>query len=172
MAAFVTNARFLQTYDWRLVAKNILDGDTASSSAAPPTKGELESNSRSGLILSRFLEQASEMTMAAAAVGNRYSVSDLTTYGGELLVRIVCDLAIGLILKRRGRALSDQDALSRSYQESLEYLEQLRRGERIFFAAPGVPEAGVPATATMIPTQPPLFTGRAIRYFGYPAGGC
>jgi len=146
MTPFITNSQFLVRYDGRWVGKNVLDDGTAASVASlasPLTPG--------GMVLEQFIEEASEDVMAAAAVGARYSTSDLVTYGGQLLVRIVSDLTMGKILKRRARALTDEKMLSGPYDEALQYLEQLRRGERIFFAVPDVPEAGLPDTAPMNP---------------------
>ena len=167
--SFVTNTAFLTRYDYRWIAKNITDTGVAASLTALQNEA-----TGPGLTLQTLIEEASEMVMAAAAVGARYSLADLTTYGGSLLVRIVCDLTMGLVLKRRGRPTEDAESLSQPYAEALEYLELLRRGERIFYAVPDVPEAGLPGTATMEPTpgvDPPSLTQEAVRYFGYPAGG-
>ena len=161
---FITNAQFLVRYDARWVGKNMLDDGTAASAADLADEGSVP-----GARLEQLIQEASELVMAAGAVGARYSVSDLVTYGGQLLVRIVSDLTVGLILKRRARALTDENQLSGPYAEAMGYLEQLRRGERIFWAVPDVPEAGLPGTGTMLPTpgfQPPLWTQYATRVFG------
>ncbi len=183
MTTFVSNTSFLQLYDGRWVGKNVLDDGTAASVASlqDPT-------SPGGIVLAAILLEASEMVMAAAAVGARYSISDLATYGGSLLIRVTSDLAMGLLLKRRARAVTDERALSKPYSEALDFLEQLRRGERIFFAVPDVPEAGLPGTAPMEPfllngvpivgspgiigIGPCTWVNQARRYFGYGAGGC
>jgi hypothetical protein len=173
MPSFMTNAQFLVRYDWRWVAKNLLDGPSAASSSTPPTLGALESSSGAGAVLAVLIEEASELVMAAAAVGNRYTAADLTAYGGQLLLRVVADLTMGLVLKRRARATTDLEQQFQPYSEALDYLEQLRRGERIFYAVPDVPQAGVPSTATMVPTPGvncPLITTQANRYFGFGPG--
>lgn len=172
--SFLTNEQFLVRYDWRWVAKNVLDSQYGSGDASVATRADLlDDSSDAGSVLAALIEEASEVLMAAAAVGARYSVSDLTTYGGSLLLRIVSDLTLGLILKRRARAAEDVAKMAPSYAEALEYLEQLRRGERIFFAVPEVPEAGLPDTASMNPVpgvNPPTVTQMSQRYFGAPAG--
>lgn len=150
MISFLTNTQFLTRFDWRWVAKNVTDGTTLTNNVAA-TLSELQGNSGGGAVLEALIAEASEMVMAAAAIGNRYSLADVSTYGGSLLLRITSDLTMGLILKRRGRALTDEEALSKPYFEALDYLEQLRRGERIFWAVPNVPEAGVPGSAQMAP---------------------
>jgi hypothetical protein len=155
MKPFITQAEFLSRYDWRWVAKQVLDTNTSA------TESELKSDTGGGAILKLFLSEASEMVMGAAAVGDRYNAqanpnlpplaNDLAIYGGALLARIVSDLTMGLILKRRARGAKDQEGLTAAYEEALEYLEQMRRGERIFFAVPNVPQAGLPTTETMSP---------------------
>jgi hypothetical protein len=164
---FVTNPQFLARYDGRWVGKNVLDNATAATIAqlADPT-------SAGGAILELLLTEASEMLMAAAAVAARYTEDEVRTYGGTLLARIVCDLCIGLVMKRRGRAVTDQEALSASYNEALGYIEQLRRGERIFWQVPEQAKAGLPESAPMQTVfDPPLISQQAERYFGCPAGG-
>ena len=171
MAAFVTNDEFMVRDDWRWVAKNLLDGPSASSSVAPPSQAEMGlSSTPAGSVLYALIEEASDMVLAAATIGGRYSADDVATYGGSLLKRITCNLTMGLVLLRRGRSTKDLEEQFQPYQDALEYLELLRRGERIFFSVPGVtPEAGVPGSATMVPTPGvncPLITTQASRYFG------
>lgn len=162
---FITNNQFLDRYDWRWVAENILDDDrdaTLNQLLSPTTTA--------GKRLREFALEASEMVLAAARVGARYSEGDLRSHGGYLLIRIVADLMIAPILKRRNRALSDESQLSKSYNEALQYLELLRRGERIFWAVPNVPEAGLPTTTSLVdnPFTAPLITDHAVDYFGIP----
>ena len=149
MAPFCSNAAFLVRYDWRWVGKQILDNNSAAT----------EVQCLSSPVVTAFLTEASEMVMSAAAVGDRYNTqknpslppiaNDLAVYGGTLLTRIVSDLTMGLILKRRARGAKDEEALGLPYVQALEYLEQMRQGERIFFMVPGVPEAGLPAHAPL-----------------------
>lgn len=183
MDPFITNAEFLDRYDWRWVAKNILDGPTASTSSNPPTLTDLlDPDTTAGGRLEQLITDASEELMAAAAVGARYSEADIRRRplddppyagGGNLLVSIVAGLTLGPILERRGRALTDFEALSKSYDRAAARVEELRRGERIFWSIPLVPEAGLPAVADMQPCPPlgpPMPTAMAGRYFGFPAG--
>jgi len=108
--------------------------------------------------------------MSAAAVGARYTVNDLVVYGGNLVKSITAGLALGPILERRGRAVEDFAKLSASYNRAADRVEQLRRGERIFFAVPDVPEAGLPESASMAPRppNPPNLAAQAGRFFGCP----
>lgn len=175
MTPFLTNTQFLDRVDWRWVAKNILDSATVSSSSAtPPTYSELiDTGSTAGARLEQLITDASEKLMAAAAVGARYTEDDVRTHGGNLVLSIVSGLSVGPILQRRVRATSDESSLNLMYTEALDYIEQLRRGERIFFAVPNVPEAGLPGHPTMnpLPPEPPTLAQQAGRYFGCPAAG-
>lgn len=178
MVPFVTNAEFLVRHDWRWVAKNVLDGPTAGTSSPPPTLADLQDPSTAaGSVLYVLLQDASEELMSAAAVAARYSESDIRTYGGSLVKSIVSGLAVGPLLERRDRAAEDYAALSAAYDRARERVEELRRGERIFWAVPDVPEAGLPGTQTqnaypfgLLPGQIPPTSAIAARYFGVPAG--
>lgn len=142
--SFCTPTQLLSRYDYRWIANQIYDNGTAATQAQVLNSP----------IIAEFIQDASEMVLAAATIGERYSRGDLECYGGCLLVRITCGLVLGLILKRRARGSKDEEALTTDYNESLQYLEQLRRAERIFFNVPGVVEAGVPATAPMVNPNP------------------
>ena len=186
---FITNEEFLVRYDWRWVAKNMLDAQYGTSNKSVSTYDNLVDplSEEGGTTLATLINEASELVMAAAAVGARYSVDDLLIVpdatpprpgGGALLQRIVSDLTMGLILKRRARATEDTTQLFQPYAEALEYIEQLRRGERIFFMVPLVPEAGLPEAASSVPIpgiDPPNITQQSLRLFGntgwnYPYG--
>lgn len=174
MSLFVTNAQFLSRFDWRWVAKNV--SDTGAVAVPPPvtaatlaTYAELTGATGIGATLNQLITDAEELVMGAACVAARYSQADLLTYGGNLLARIVCGLTIGLVVQRRGRAVADDKEYSQPYTEALDYLEQLRRGERIFFAVPNVPEAGLLSTAPLIPVPGagvPTLAESAARFFG------
>ena len=166
MGQILTNSDFLDYHDWRWVSKNLLDTNPATAAQLADL---LDESSPAGSRLARFITRAEEMLFAACVVGDRYAPADVILYGGELAKGIVADLAIGPVLTRRDRAASDQQALSLAYSAAMDYLEQLRRGERVFFAVPDVPQAGLPGTTTMLPTpgvNPMLITQRAVRYFG------
>lgn len=158
--SFITTADLLIRYDWRWIGNNILD--TIPSTAA--TEAQVLASPK----VEALIQTASEMVMAAAAVGARYTPEEVQQYGGALLAQIVSDLVAGLILKRRMRASDDEKPFTAAYEEALAYLEQLRRGERIFYAVPDVPQAGLPTTTTMA-AQPgfgPLLATNNVRVFG------
>lgn len=168
MTPLLTNAQLFNYVDSRWVAKNLLDDGTAASLA-----DMLDTGTVAGARLEILITAASEKLMSAAAIGARYSETDVRTYGGELSRSITAGLSMGPVLHRRGRAVTDYAKLSAQYDEAEAYIEQLRRGERIFFAVPDVPEAGLPASADMGPNplQPPNIACQASRYFGFPAAG-
>lgn len=182
MDSFITNQQFFDRYDGRWIGKNINDDGTAAtitemtaiSSLGPPPWLIPVYTNPSGQRVQQLLMDASEELMSAAAVGARYTEDQLREFGGNLLLNIVSGLAIGVILQRRGRAVEDFEKLSASYTLARERVEELRRGERIFFNVPDVPEAGLPGVASSNPLpgiDPPLLTQAAVRYFGYPIGG-
>lgn len=156
---------------------NINDDGTAATVA---NLLDLTTPNPAAVRLQILLGDASEILMSAASVSARYSVNDLLQYGGNLLINITCGLTFGIILKRRGRAVTTSKMISDAYTEALGYLEQLRRGDRIFALVPCVPQAGLPGTANMTPCPGVPFSGPDItqvssRYFGQgilPGGGC
>ncbi len=161
---FLTNPQFLQRYDSRRVGNMVLDNYTQASAtdlANPSTAA--------GLIVQQMIEDASEMILAAATVAARYSLGDLLAYGGNQLLRLTADLTWGLILTRRALATEDFKAQAPFYQGALDQLEALRRGERIFYGVPNVPEAGLPAIASTIPIpglEPTLLTQQMVPFIG------
>lgn len=164
MVPFCTNAQFLDRYDGRWVAKNILDTGTA------PSLAELSNPATTaGGRLEQLLIDASEELMSAAAVGERYSESDIRTYGGNLVLSIVSGLAMGPVLRRRGRAVTNYEQISTAYQEARARLQDLRKGEAIFWQVPDVPQAGTPEVADNTPIigiDCPSITQQSGRYFG------
>lgn len=160
MPQFITAAQLTSRYDWRWIGENITDTGVPSAS---------QSAVEGSAVVADAIEDASDLVMGAAAIGSRYSEADIAAYGGRLLTRLVADLTMGLILKRRARAVEDWEKISAPYTEALEYLEQLRRGERIFWAVPDVAEAGLPGATSVRPLpgiNPPTFVQCASRYFG------
>jgi hypothetical protein len=165
MPSFITAAQLTSRYDWRWIAENIADDDEPAAS---------QSAVEGSAVVADAIEDASDLVMGASAIGSRYTEADLTAYGGRLLTRLVADLTMGLILKRRARAVEDWQKIAAPYAEAMDYLEQLRRGERVFWAVPDVPEAGLPRTASTLPLpgiNPPTFVQCASRYFGSSVAG-
>lgn len=167
----ITNDVLLEYFDQRVVGKNLLDTDPGTVATYAQM---INTSTTAGARLQRLIGAASEMLLAAACGQARYSLEDIQTYGGSLRDWIVANLAMGPVLARRDRPAEDEDALSLAYKRALDYIDQLQKGERIFYAVPNVPEAGLPGTASMCPTpgvQKPLWTQKASPYFGSASGG-
>ena len=179
MFTFLTNIQFFIFFDWRWVAQNLYDlskgqllpsdggyADLSSQAGLPPYNA--------GLTLATLCGAASEELMSAAAIGARYQRSDLTQYGGNLVVKVAAALVAGSVLGRRVRATDIDKLYGAAYESAQGMLEALRRGERIFDAVPNVEAAGAgPVAAPQFAPgiSPPLWTWEAQRYFGLPASG-
>lgn len=131
--AYATAQDLLTRYDARRVAD--LVSDTGSRSVYPD----------SSPVVAAVLDDASGMVDAACRVAKRYTVADLNSLTGStkaLLVRLVCDIAFGLLVARRGYSAQDQTAMAPQTKAANEMLEMIRRGERLFDCI-DVAEAGV-----------------------------
>jgi len=143
---------------------NLLDDGTT-----PTLTDMLDPINAAYIRLQNLIGDASEMLASAATVSARYSINDLLTYGGNLLVNITAGLSMGPILKRRTRPVTANKMISDGYNDAMTYIEQLRRGDRIFAMVPDVPEAGLMSTTTMISCIPcggADITQVSQRYFG------
>lgn len=172
---FCTNQDVLDRFDGRWIGQNLLDDGTSATVAqlADPTTFV-------GIRLQNLIGDASEFLMSAASVSARYSVNDLVVYGGNMRINITAGLTMGPILKRRGRAVTTNKMISDAFTEAMSYIEQLRRGDRIFSMVPLVPQAGLPGTTSMqscpgVPYGGPDITQVSGRYWGQgllPSCGC
>jgi phage gp36-like protein len=116
---------FLARYDSRAIGQYVADNGVLVSPA------DLQTNTN----LLAILTDASAMLEAAALVGGRYRPADLNNLissslvGAGLIKRIVSDLAMGLLRKRRGMS---EDQPFPAFEDALRQLELLRKGEVIF----------------------------------------
>ncbi len=111
------------------------------------------------------------MIEAACLVTERYSVQDLQSLystGGNsasFLIRLTCDLAVGLLMERRPYLEREPPP---QFTRALEWLQQLREGERIFAFAEAS-EAGDPQVAQQSQLDLQIAnraTYQASRFFG------
>lgn len=116
--SYASISDFNARYDSRVIAQ--LSNDTNSSSA----------NSSN---VQAMLDDATAQINSAALQGSQYTVDQLTALvltGDTMLVRMNCDLALELIAQRRSMGLSGR--LQEQTKRSLDLLEALRLGQRIF----------------------------------------
>jgi hypothetical protein len=160
---YCTNSEFLARYDARRV------GDLLSDSGEAIATGDLPSNG----VLTELLGDASSLILSAASVANRYTPADLAGFletnhpARRLLIRLVADLAFGLLLKRRGYDAAAISSMAPGYLEGLQTLDLIRKGERIFpaeaFAVEGTPKhssfPNPPGTPRLVTTQTRIFPG-------------
>jgi phage gp36-like protein len=93
------------------------------------------------------LDDASGRIDGALQVGGQYTTDDLeglTSNSLALMKRITCELAMAYLLSRRPELFGGQryEALQKSSEE---YLERLRRGDRLFASSAEHVAAGLPS---------------------------
>lgn len=127
MASFATPAQLILQYDSRRVR------ELASDSGTPVAVADIATNE----VLLHVLGRATEMVLAAARVGEEYTEEDLqeladSATSGYELRGIVCDLAFGLLVMRRGTGAADLDRLSPAFGAAQRTLQLISDGARIF----------------------------------------
>lgn len=131
--AYATPQDLLNRYDARRVAD--LVSDAGSRTLAP----------QSSPVVAACLDDASGQVDAACRVAQRYTAAELSGLTGNaqaMLVRLVCDLAYGMLVARRGYTANDAAVMAPREKFALDMLEALRRGERLF-SGEDQAEAGV-----------------------------
>lgn len=158
--AYATAQDLLLRYDARRVSD--LVSDTGSRSVYPDQSP----------VVAAVLDDASGMVESACRASQRYTANDLQALTGNtsaLLKRLVCDLAFGLLVARRGYSSQDQRVMAPQTEAANGMLEMLRRGERIFSDQDNA-DAGV--NVVTLRTTPPGYTsgtdlaGRSQRLWG------
>lgn len=131
--AFASASDLVARYDERIVA------DLASDSGVPVT--DISNDAR----IAAALDDGAGRILAACLNGQIYSEDDLDALTGSsasLLKRINCELTIVFLMGRRPEKFASDEY--RQAMESAEmYLEQLRKGERLFNVA-GAKDSTVP----------------------------
>lgn len=146
MASFADPSDLIVFFDKRRICQ--LAGDENASIAV----GSIATDT----VLLAMLGRATEMILAHARKGNRYSeeelqeLADSATAGWDV-TGMTCDLAYGLLSMRRGVRASDMEQLAPTYFYALKRLEQLANGEEIFARIDGDAhaDAGTPRTADL-----------------------
>lgn len=132
--SYATPADMLARYDARVIGDLVGDIGEQVPSAA------LESNA----VLLTFLEEASGEVDVALAFGGRYKPEELQSLTGptqQLLKRMVCDIAIANLMRRRIPSKPEElEACAAAAKRADEHLKKLHGGEEIF-PLPAVVEA-------------------------------
>lgn len=162
--SYATPADMLVFYDIRPVADLVNDTGVRTGGSPNPSPATVEASP----ILQNALDRASGFMEAACLRSDRYTVLDLQSLTGvslQFLKGIVCDLAMGLLYRRR----PDKGKPPAAYGEALKWLEELASGERIFAFAE-VEAANLPLATVDTPAQicqRGLVAQEAFRYFGF-----
>lgn len=117
---YSTPEEFLQRYDARLI------GDLVRDDGVQEPPGSLPANA----VLLAVLADASAAVDAAVFVGNRHTpaqMAALSTTAASFVRRLVCDLALIYLKRRRGRFDQERDAAL--LQEVNATLQSLRDGQ-------------------------------------------
>ncbi len=123
-------------YDERILADLVSDTGQPVTTLATDAK------------ITAALTDASGRVDAACTVANVYLADDLSGLAGNalsLLKLITCQLAMAALLSRRQERLGDE-GLQRVTQEAEDYLDRLRKGERLFGSIEAAKSAGLPTT--------------------------
>lgn len=123
---YATGDDFLKRYDARLIGDLVSDEGTKVPAADLPTNA----------VLLAALTDASAAIDAAVSVGNRYTpaqMANLSDTAAGFVRRLVCDLALIYIKRRRGRFDADKDAAL--LKEVNASIDSLRKGDDLLLLA-------------------------------------
>jgi hypothetical protein len=157
MAAYASSVDLIAFYDENTVKDLLSDTGTYS--------GTLSSDSK----LTMLLEAGAGRIESACGVSNLYTPTELAALTGNslgLLKQINCQLCMVSLIRRRPEKFGD-DANQVILQEAEEFLDRLRKGERLFDDSAkreaGLPTIDGPSAVTM--QQLNLLTTRTHNYF-------
>lgn len=117
--AYATGDEFVTRFDVRTLGDLLSDDDTRVDPIAVPTDDRLLAS----------LDDASAMIDEALAASNKYdraSLEDISTAGSPALIRMTCELALGLLFE--GRSQVPSQAQSTIIDKAHERLDKLRMG--------------------------------------------
>lgn len=156
---FATANNLVERFDHRLI------GDLCSDDGNDLTLGQVLTDAR----VAAALDDASGEVLTNLQVGGNYTYEDLEGLTGlnrSHLVRVCCDIAMGLLIQRRPNRVSTEVA-DKIAEKAREHIRQLRKGENIF-GFPEKVEAGNLHASHMQATQLEglnLIPDRMHRYF-------
>jgi phage gp36-like protein len=135
--AYASSSDLTARYDSRIIR------DLASDTGTPVSEGALATDTR----VSAALDDASGRIDSALTVARIYSTDDLDALTGNslaLLKRITCELAMAFLISRRQEKMLD-GSTAEVEQKGEDYLDRLRKGERLFGEAEAAKDAGLPS---------------------------
>lgn len=143
MASYADPADMIVRFDSREIGDLVGDGTRVE-------EVDLATDDR----LLAILEDASGRIEAALLVGKRYTVADLsslTDNSQAYLKRITCEVAMGMLMDRRGEGASEARVAAMDRAEA--HLEDLRRGRNVFNLEPqqdaALPKALTPSISAV-----------------------
>lgn len=158
MATYATVADWRSRYDEREIAQLVSDSGTPVALAGLDTDD----------VALEILQDAEGEVIAALLAGGRYTTTDLTglaTAGEALLKRLICDLAMTMLMERRLEY--DPEKYAAREKRVQDRLNDLRDGKNVF-GLPAEIEAGQVALGTpslVQRTQQTLIRDRTKNYF-------
>ena len=120
---FVTPSDMIERYDFRMLLRLCFDDDDKHN------KSDLEESS----VLITAIDDALGELKAALTVAQMYTPEQIARFTPDsqaLARRIVCELALSFLYSRRGGEA--RETIKELRFSSEEYLDKLRKGERIF----------------------------------------
>jgi len=139
--AYATSTDLTARFDARTI------GDLASDSGTQVDEAGLATSAK----VTAALDDASGRIDGALTVAQIYTTDDLDDLTGNslaLLKRITCELAMAFLISRRQEKFLDE-SVSRVEAQSEEYLDRLRKGERLFGDVDAATAAGLPTVGGM-----------------------
>ena len=132
--AYADAADLLARFDERIIA------DLASDTGEPV--GDITNDMK----VDAALDDASGKVDSALTVATIYTPTELTALEGgslALLKRITCELAMVFLIRRRQENMGNEE-LNQIGVQAEEYLDRLRKGERVFGGSEAQQGAGLP----------------------------
>lgn len=171
MPSYATPADVIASCDYRILSDRLSDTGTPVCTVTQIKNGTCPVILATNPNLLNLIAKASGMVLTACRVANRYFQSDLDAIYADpsrspQLIDVVVNLTIGLVASRRGYAQREVGALAPRYAEALEFLEMLKRGDRVFDDAPpdgtDAPTAGA-EVETIAAAGGPVINGQIVR---------
>lgn len=154
--AYADHSDMIARYDSRRLGQLVKDDGSQA------TEAELDGDEK----LTAILSDASGKVNAAVMRGGRYSAADLAALDGDnlaLLKRLVCDLAYGMLVQRRGFSSEEVRSQVPGYRDAEQALTDLADGVRIFATEDAI-RAGKPVRVQIGRNK--AYVSATLRHYG------